>query len=65
MELVANINSLDEDNCMYTIFGNTQSMQGYDNNEVQNLYIIVAESISQIITITSYIDIYLDSETIH
>jgi hypothetical protein len=67
MELVANINSLDEDNCMYTIFGNTQSMQGYDNNEVQNLYIIVAESISQIITITSYIDIYRDSEseTIH
>jgi hypothetical protein len=65
MELVANINSLDEDNFMYTIFGNMQSMQGYDNNQVQNFYIIVAESISQIITITSYIDIYLDSETIH
>jgi hypothetical protein len=63
MELVANINSLDEDNCMYTIFGNTQSMQGYDNNEVQNLYIIVAESISQIITITSYIDSHLHSAT--
>ena len=56
MELVANINSLDEDNFMYTIFGNTQSMQGYDNNEVQNFYIIVAEWISQIITITSYVD---------
>jgi hypothetical protein len=64
MELVANINSLDEDNFMYTIFGNMQSMQGYDNNQAQNFYIIVAESISQIITITSYIVIYRDSETI-
>ena len=42
-----------------------QSTQGYDNNQVQNFYIIVAESTSQIITITSYIDIYLDLETIH
>jgi hypothetical protein len=50
---------------MYTIFGNMQSMKGYDNNQVQNFYIIVAESISQIITTTSYTDIYLDSETIH
>ena len=47
MELVANINSLDEDNFMYTIFGNMQSMQGYDNNQAQNFYIIVAESISR------------------
>ncbi|CAB4023979.1 Hypothetical predicted protein [Paramuricea clavata] len=62
VEFVANINSLDEDNLMQTIFGNMQFMQGHDNNQV---HIIIAESISQIITITSYIDIYLDSETIH
>jgi hypothetical protein len=65
VEFVANINSLDEENLMHTIFGNMQSMQGYDNNQVQNFYIIVAEWIPQIIKISSYIDIYLDSETIH
>ncbi len=61
VEFVESINYLDDDSLLYTIFGNMQTLQEYNCNQMHSFYTISADLISQTVTLVSYIDLFLDS----
>ena len=58
VEFLVQLNSLDEDVFLYTIFGNTETLQQYCYENMAFFYTLTAEFFGQTIKNTSYITIF-------
>ena len=61
VEFLVQLNSLDEDVFLNTIFGNTETLQQYWHGNMELFYNAAAEFIAQTVKTTSYIKIFLDN----
>ena len=61
VEFLVQLNSLDEDVFLNTIFGNTETLQQYWHGNMELFYNAPAEFIAQTVKTTSYIKIFLDN----
>ena len=61
VEFVVRLNFLDEDAFLYTIFGNTETLQQHYYGNMEQFHIAAAEFIAETIKTTSYINVFLDN----
>ena len=61
VEFAVQLNFLDEDAFLYTIFGNMEILQQHYYGNMEQFYIAAAEFIAETIKTTSFINVFLDN----